>query len=287
MKSYWEKRKKVTLLLLGFFMLGGLSKQQSAFAAPPAGRDHSGQSLETDAELQQECQNLSSLGAGIDGDGFTLLNWNIKKGEIENWDADLMSLGGDIDLVLIQEATDEMAATRFVQMDGHWSFSQGYSTNRVVSGVATISAVQPIEQCRLLTVEPWLRTPKATMATRFSIQERDETLLVINTHMVNFTIGHSAFREQLAEVEILLAEHDGPVIFSGDFNTWRPARYQILLQMTARFGLTPITFERDNRARFFGSPVDHVFIAGLSVEEAETIEVETSDHNPMSLRFTL
>lgn len=238
-------------------------------------------------ELQQECQLLSNADAGLDADGFTLFNWNIKKGEIDNWDVDLVNLAGDVDLVLIQEATQTMDVPRFVSEDAHWSFSQGYSRGELVSGVATISSVQPIEQCRLLTIEPWLRTPKATMATRFAIRDSVETLLVINTHMVNFTLGHGAFRRQLADVEDLLASHSGPIVFSGDFNTWRAARYTLLLQMTSRFGLTPISFEQDHRTTFFGSPVDHVFIGGLQVEDAMTHDVSSSDHNPISLRLTL
>ncbi len=269
-------------MLLAAALLGGLTTRSAVFAGPPA----SVVQLDPDSGLGQGCQPLSEGATGLDGNGFTLFNWNIKKGEIEDWDADLMNLAGDADLVLIQEATKHMDAPRFVDDDAHWSFSEGYSSGDIVSGVATISSVQPMEQCRLLTVEPWLRTPKATMVTRFAIQGSDETLLVINTHMVNFTLGHSAFRRQLASVENLLQEHAGPIIFSGDFNTWRPARYKILVQMTSRFGLTATAFESDHRAKFFGSTVDHVFIGGLSVEEATTHEVSSSDHNPMSLRLT-
>lgn len=269
--------------LLTVTVLGGLSEFRSAVAAPPL----TGVEIGAGTALSADCQSLPNSGRGLDSAGFTLINWNIKKGSIANWDADLISLSADADLVLIQEATRQMSAPRFVEGDEHWSFSEGYSSGDLVSGVATISSVQPMEQCRLLAVEPWLRTPKATMVTRFAIADSTDTLLVINTHMVNFTLGHGAFREQLADVERLLLNHSGPVVFSGDFNTWRPARYEILQQMAARFDLTPIAFDDDNRTRFFGSTVDHIFVGGLAVQEATTVEVETSDHNPMAVRLTL
>ncbi len=266
-------------------MFGSLTTPGAVLTSQPRGIVTLDGSLDSGSMQPQETQPPAQVGSALDAKGFTLFNWNIKKGEIENWDADLMSLAGGIDLVLIQEATQHMDAPRFVGDDAHWSFSQGYSRGKVASGVATISSVQPIERSHILTVEPWLRTPKATMATRFAIRDRDETLLVVNTHMVNFTLGHSAFRRQLAGVEKLLEAHVGPIIFSGDFNTWRQARYEILLQMTARFGLTPTDFESDHRATFFGSTVDHIFISGLSVEESTTFQVNSSDHNPMSMRL--
>jgi len=279
-----EKLPKKPVALCSLLVLGALALTElgSAVAAPPS-------PVLSSAAIDsgERCQFLPHSGKGLDSRGFTLFNWNIKKGSIANWDRDLLSLAADADLVLIQEATKQMETPRFVEVDEHWSFSEGYSSGELVSGVATISSVQPMEQCRLLTVEPWLRTPKATMVTRFAIEGSSDTLLVINTHMVNFTLGHAAFREQLAEVEQLLLQHSGPVVFSGDFNTWRPARYEILEKMTARFGLNPIAFNDDNRTKFFGSTVDHVFVGGLSVQQAMTFEVESSDHNPMSVSLML
>ncbi len=285
MKNNGKDPKPESLLIRAGALFGGLTTPDAKLTS----LSNRVVTLDRNPEsvVVEGAQPISKVGSGLDAAGFTLFNWNIKKGEIENWDADLMSLAGDVDLVLIQEATQQMDAPRFVGDDAHWSFSQGYSRGKVASGVATISSVQPIEHSHLLTVEPWLRTPKATMATRFAIQGREETLLVVNTHMVNFTLGHSAFRRQLADVEGVLNDHVGPIIFSGDFNTWRQARYEILLQMTSRYGLTPTSFDSDHRTTFFGSAVDHIFISGLSVEESTTFKVNSSDHNPMSMRLYL
>ena len=61
----------------------------------------------------------------------------------------------------------------------------------------TVSTAVPLVQCNLSAREPLLRTPKATLVTEYALAGRQDTLLVINIHAVNFTLGLGAFEAQL------------------------------------------------------------------------------------------
>ena len=147
----------------------------------------------------------------------------------------------------------------------------------------TISNVAPFAQCNLSAREPWLRTDKATVITEYALDGLSETLLVVNVHAVNFTFGLGAFEAQIGAAADVIGRHRGPVIFTGDFNTWRQGRLALVSALVAENGLRPVDFERDARKRFLGKPLDHVYVRGLDVEAAVTWDTETSDHNPMGV----
>lgn len=236
-----------------------------------------------EALAQTVADNISEL----DSTGINILIWNIRKGEMHNWREDLDALAADKDLLLIQEASLSMQSEDFFGQSGFWSFAPGYISGDTVTGVATLSLAEPLSHCHLTAYEPWIGTPKVTNITQYALSNSNTTLLVVNTHMVNFTMGLKEFRAQLAAVIEVLAGHNGPVVFSGDFNTWRPARYRVLNDLMSDLALVAIEFEEDHRVRFFGSAVDHVFIGGLHVRAASTHQLESSDHNPMSIRLSL
>ena len=150
-----------------------------------------------------------------------------------------------------------------------------------MSGVLTMSASEPLSRCNLANNEPWSGTPKATGITEYSLSDTDDTLVVVNIHAINFTIGVEHFQQQIEQVSTALEAHTGPLIVSGDFNTWRQKRVEVVARMTALLGLHQVTFNDDQRKLFFGNPLDHIFIRGLRQQNASTIDVETSDHNPL------
>jgi len=151
----------------------------------------------------------------------------------------------------------------------------------------TVSVAEPLTQCNLVNMEPWIRTPKATMIIEYGLSGTDQTLLVVNAHAVNFTIGIRHFRRQIQQMESVLSEHSGPILLSGDFNTWRGKRFEILNQVAASLGLEMLDYDEDYRKRLFGHPLDHIYVRGLQVIEATTYRVDSSDHNPMSVRLRL
>ena len=105
-------------------------------------------------------------------------------------------------------------------------------------------------------------------------------------HAVNFSTGLKAFRNQFQQVSRALRDHHGPIIFSGDLNTWRKKRVQIVEEFAAALGLTSIDFDDDHRVKIFGNVLDHIYVRGLSTVHSQTDAVETSDHNPMSATFS-
>jgi endonuclease/exonuclease/phosphatase (EEP) superfamily protein YafD len=106
-------------------------------------------------------------------------------------------------------------------------------------------------------------------------------------HLVNFALGLSDLRKQLDEAVQVIQRHDGPVIVSGDFNTWSELRGRAVGEALSGLGLDPIPFGLDLRKRVFGNALDHVYVRGGEVVMSTSHGVESSDHNPMSVVLNL
>jgi endonuclease/exonuclease/phosphatase (EEP) superfamily protein YafD len=216
-----------------------------------------------------------------------LLNWNIQKGDDPDWATDLVTSEDNPHLMVLQEVPFNTIAWDQVAKDAHQSFAPGYRTSRAMTGVMTVSAAKPMSQCNLVSLEPWIRSAKATVITEYGLTDTDQTLLVVNIHAVNFTFGTQDFKGQIQEALSVLRDHSGPILLSGDFNTWRPRRSRVLNEMTDSLNLETLAFDEDHRKRVFGQPLDHIYVRGLEVIEATTREVTSSDHNPMSARLQI
>ena len=223
----------------------------------------------------------------LDSSDIRMVNWNIHRGSDPAWTADLATMTGEPDLMIFQEASLNSHAWGVVASDQYRSFAPGYRTKRSVTGVMTVSAAQPLTQCNLVSLEPWLRSRKATLITEYGLTGTDQTLLVVNTHAVNFTFGVRVFQEQIRQLQSVMSEHPGPILLSGDFNTWRGRRSKILHEMAESLGLAMLDYDEDHRKRAFGQPLDHIYVRGLQVIDATTRRVGSSDHNPMSVRLRL
>ncbi|MGI9343933.1 MAG: endonuclease/exonuclease/phosphatase family protein [Gammaproteobacteria bacterium] len=228
------------------------------------------------------------VGPALDPSEIDMLVWNIQKGADPTSLSDLERLANDKHLVLIQEARLEQRPADALDNARFWSFAPGYRTANASTGVMTLSETMPLVHCRLAAREPWLRSPKATSITEFGLQSTELTLAVVNVHAVNFTLGVADFSQQLAKIEAALMAHDGPVILAGDFNTWRPRRLEILHALADRLRLSELTFDVDKRVTpIGGNIVDRIFVRDLYAVEASTVVVESSDHNPMSVRLSM
>jgi len=221
-------------------------------------------------------------------DSLEVLSWNIQKTSNEGWMEDLLELAEGTDLTFIQEAALQ-AQLGEVHPAGplYQSFAQGYSSGSQSTGVMTLSTRAPTMQCNFTRTEPWLRTPKAAAVTEHALAGRDDRLLAINIHAVNFTLGVEDLREQLHALAILLDDHQGPVILAGDFNTWSKTRQQLVDSMLSRYGLTPVSFSPDLRTTAFGRVLDHIFVRGFQAEAARVVPVASSDHNALRARLRL
>ena len=223
----------------------------------------------------------------LDSGDIRLVNWNIQRGADPRWTTDLATFESDPDLIVLQEVPLNSNAWGVVTAHQYHSFSPGYRTRRSLTGVMTVSAAKPLTQCNLVSVEPWLRSPKATVITEYGLTNTDQTLLVVNIHAVNFTFGTHDFHKQFRQALSILNDHAGPILLSGDFNTWHWRRSEILKEMTDSLSLEMLDYDEDHRKRFFGQPLDHIYIRGLEVLKATTRQVDSSDHNPMSVRLRL
>ncbi|WP_170287265.1 endonuclease/exonuclease/phosphatase family protein [Halioglobus maricola] len=231
-------------------------------------------------EQEQAGQSLSSH--------LDILSWNIQKASNEGWAEDLAAMAGDVHLAFLQEASVQADIPSTLQgRDIYRSFTQGYSTASINTGVMTLSSHTPSMLCNFRSLEPWLGTPKTATVTEHTLEDRDERLLSINLHAVNFTFGIADLEKQLKPLAGLLAQHPGPAILAGDFNTWSEARQDLVDRVLASHGLNPIEFSDDQRTRAFGRPLDHIYVRGLSVEHTEVIPVHSSDHNALRARLVI
>ncbi len=225
--------------------------------------------------------------SALDPTAIDVVNWNVRKGRDAGWAGELESLSRNADVVTLQEAPLVNPGWAGRHAERFHAFAPGFRTQRTQTGVMTISTSIPLVQCSLKVREPWLRSPKAVVATEYEVDGRTATLLVVNAHAINFTITLAAFERQLGEISRVLAQHDGAVILAGDFNTWRRARQLRLDELASGFDLRPIGFADDRRTRFFGLPLDHIYVRGLDVVRSESLESLASDHNPIRVRLAM
>jgi endonuclease/exonuclease/phosphatase (EEP) superfamily protein YafD len=245
-----------------------------------------------DAGVVGVCRGLIKTGQGLssqglDGSNIRLVSWNIRKKSFPDWQADYGRLTKSRDLILLQEASLRTDTVNDLPILPYWSFAPGYRTQDSISGVLTLSSVQPLSRCSFSHSEPLLRTPKATSITQFALTGSDLTLLVVNVHAVNFSLGLGTYKRQFQQIEAVLEGHTGPIILSGDFNTWRSGRMDTIEALAADLDLFPLVFADDQRSRVFGLPIDHIYLRGFSKVVANTSAVTSSDHNPLVVTLAL
>ena len=228
------------------------------------------------AALAQPVSDFSPLPSS-----FSMVTWNIEKGRDSRWLEDLQVYQSLPHLILLQEA---YIPSPFVSLVGsvlYESFSPGYQTHELRTGVMTISSVMPELHCALTAYEPWLTTPKATTVTRYGLAASARSLLVVNTHMVNFEWGVTGFTQQWEEIEQILQLHDGPLIVAGDFNTWSLDRMAFVEGLKSRHNLQGVSFNPDSRTSFLGLPLDHILTRNLTPTRANVLASGKSDHSSL------
>ena len=232
-------------------------------------------------------QRIDSAENELDASNIRMISWNVQKQFGAKWKKDYDELTSGIDLVLIQEASLRSASINDMDTTMHWSFAPGIRSRGAVSGVLTLSSIKPITRCSFMNREPVFGTPKATSITQYGLTATEETLVVVNVHAVNFSLGMGAYREQLDQIAETLLQHRGPIIVSGDFNTWRARRVNLVNALADKLNLHELQFAEDHRVRVMGKALDHIYVRGLSAVRAETSRVATSDHNPMSVTLSM
>ena len=218
---------------------------------------------------------------------FRLLVWNLHKGQDAGWQQVLNRLAQGRDLLLLQEVlnTQELAAqysSRFPTA----LYASAFAYLQQQSGVEILSQFAPHFYCAGAKSEPWIRIPKVGAAMSLPLSN-GQALLLVNVHLINFEINPTTYEEQLRTLMQLVSQHQGPLVLSGDFNSWNGYRAQIIQKVINEFGLEEVSFEQDHRLRFLGNPLDHIFVRGLNVLNATTEPTESSDHAPLLLEVEL
>ena len=244
--------------------------------------------VSTASEELDACRELLSSPTatdvlGFDAGNIRIATWNVQKQHGRDWRRDYDELASGTDLVLMQEAPLTGAASSDFAAGRHWSFVPGHQVRGGVTGVLTLSRIEPLARCRFTAVEPWLRSPKATSITTYRLAATSRTLAVVNVHAVNFTVGVDDFHAQFRLIGEALRDHEGPIVLAGDFNTWRGRRLEVVDEVAQSLGLQAVEFEDDHRVRRFGYALDHIYVRDLKTLETSTTVVDTSDHNPLSV----
>jgi len=213
---------------------------------------------------------------------LNVFSWNVHKVQQPAVLDEFAELANTAHLMFVQEAVPSRQLPSLIDEALFPAFVPGYVQNETPTGVLTLARAPHLVHCHLLSLEPWLRTPKATSVTLYPLIDRQEKLLAINLHAINFTFGVSDYQNQLAALTTLITEHEGPVIFGGDLNTWSPGRQQVLQHFTSEMDLVAVPFDPDHRVTVLGRPLDHLYVRGLTWGHTTTHKVTTSDHNPLS-----
>nr|WP_086941234.1 endonuclease/exonuclease/phosphatase family protein [Thaumasiovibrio occultus] len=224
----------------------------------------------------------------IDRDGrLQVAVWNIYKGNKPGWREELNRYAANADLVLLQEASlTEDFRSYLEQTSYKVSMANAFSFFETTAGVLNLSRNAALSTCAYLTTEPWLKLPKSALYAKFPLSN-GETLVVVNLHGINFTIGTEQYQAQLDKLAQALANHEGPMIVAGDFNTWRKGRQEVVEAFAARLSLRQAAFAQDHRIRVLGRPLDHLYYRGLHLVSAHSTQSEASDHNPLIAELAL
>ena len=242
----------------------------------------------SDNVLSYDSLRTVSSPSELTPDSISVLNWNIYKGQRQEWDADLLQLSQLKDIILLQEAQLNDELQEILQQENlYWNLNSAFMINGMETGVLVASATPPTKSCGLRISEPIIGVPKTILISGYTIAGSTEKLLVANIHGINISLGVGAYQEQLDSLQKVLKKHDGPIILAGDFNNWSKERTAIMTSLAENLGLQTLSFDDDGRTTFFGGPVDQILYRGLEPVTHRVHEVTSSDHNPISVTFRL
>ncbi len=235
----------------------------------------------TNSSFQQELE-------GLDPQEFSIISWNAHRGAHQQWNDDLISHGREADIILLQEAALETVLAAQLDLSANqWLMAPAFNLDGREIGVLSASRVMAQDYCMASQQEPLIRIPKVGLAAAYPLAGLDTQLLVVNIHLVNFTIDTEAVKQQIETLEALVRSHDGPVIVAGDFNTWSDTRESLVQKKMEDLGMGEVRFDPDKRVSFLNHTVDNVYFRGLDVVRSLSHQVESSDHNPLEVHFRL
>ncbi len=237
-------------------------------------------------DIQPVMNEQKNKTKALDPDSIAFLNWNIYKGNGENWQQDLTSFAQKHDVMTIQEATLDTEFTGILEShDFNWVMNTAFHLDGIAAGVMTVAGSEAVRSCGFKVMEPLIGIPKSTLVSYYAINGSDQKLLVANIHGINFTWGLDSYREQLQTLYEAVEYHQGPMIVAGDFNSWSDDRIDEVNKLISKLSLSTIEYPVNNKTHFFGHAIDHVFYRQLEIVSNQVWQVSSSDHNPISVNF--
>lgn len=219
-------------------------------------------------------------------DNISLLCWNIQKQRSPAIHDALRHYAGSTQLALLQEVWLEERLGSCFSHPWQAEFHQGWRSARRTTGVMTLAHAPASRSQGRTSQEPLLRTAKATSLCHYPLIDREDDLLVVNIHAINFSLGTRGYRRQLQHVATEIRQHRGPVIFAGDLNAWSRERQAILDEFCAFLGLTEVPYDEDARTRVMKRPLDYIFVRDAEILAARAAQHPCSDHNPLEVTLS-
>lgn len=248
------------------------------------------------AEFSDQAQTLTSA--------ITVVNWNAQKGKNPQFASDLQLIleQEKPDLVFLQEARADLLEPE--QMGGY--FAEGWSypwPDGKTNGVLTLSRVPPdrVELVPTKYREFGVTAPKVSLVTEYPLPT-GEKLLAVNVHLLNFEAWSlKKISHQLEDLKKMMADHQGPIVMAGDFNTWNQKRLDLVKAVARDVKLKEVTdfpegrTTGDTKSEFWNKalgvdralPLDRVFFLGFDPTSARVLNYDTSDHRPILVKLKL
>jgi endonuclease/exonuclease/phosphatase (EEP) superfamily protein YafD len=235
---------------------------------------------------------------------ITLVNWNVEKGKDSDFRKDLLKIieHDKPDIIFMQETS--VSLLKDVAMAGYFASSWKLPwPGREATGVITLSKVAPVEVRPVPSKyrEFFVISRKVSLATEYSLPG-GEKLLSVNTHLLNFERwGTMKFRSQLNGLKAVMADHTGPIIMAGDFNTWNKKRLGLVQKLAEDLELKEVTsFPLGRKTGAMKCsllnwlcgiqkdiPLDHVYYRGFTINQSPLLSYESSDHTAMLVELIL
>ena len=228
----------------------------------------------------------------IDPDDINILVWNVKKLQNKNILDELVVYSQNTDFLLIQESLNIKKLENFYKLENWGNYTAVsfiYTRSKLKTGVSISSKVKPhfVDFKRSFQRELYFTTPKNLIFSYYPIKNNSQKLLIINIHALNF-VKTSTLLGQLKLTQNIINEHQGPIIFAGDFNTWSKSKiYNVKLYME-KMGLQEVEFSNghDRSRSPNGHYLDYIFTKNLITKNANVISDSiTSDHKPLRASF--
>ncbi|WP_028768936.1 endonuclease/exonuclease/phosphatase family protein [Shewanella fidelis] len=216
-----------------------------------------------------------------------ITTWNLYKQQSDGWEQTLTQLIERTDLLLLQEAqlTQELKSV-LEEQQLYMLLARAFNFSSEAIGVMNLSRDKALSSCVFRKAEPYINFPKSMLVSYYLLSDASQ-LLVVNIHSINFTFGIDEYLAQLNVVKQAMQDHQGPIIFAGDMNTWSEQRSLAIAEIVKGAGLVEAVPKHDSRTAFFGHHLDHIYYRNLELIKAESIITTSSDHNPLKAYFRL